>query len=138
MYRKLSLVLLVFIFITSCKEKCEQEVVFFLPNYVSSNCELVSDEEQKDCVLREMLAHIYDNLNYPQLAIDSEIEGTVVVRFMIGLDGNPLALEVTEGIGYGCDEEALRVVSTLRFNPAKNECGEDIVSTMSLFIKFRL
>lgn len=125
--------------ILSCKKKCEKDIVFVIPTFISSNCEGINEGvEHRDCAFREMLVHIYDTLTYPQLAIDNKIEGDINVRFRIGLDGNTKELEIVNGIGFGCDEEALRVVETLNYNPAKNECGDDIVSTMTLLIRFNL
>lgn len=52
------------------------------------------------------------NLKYPRKAIKANIEGKVVVRFVVGEGGDISDVEVLKGIGFDCDEEAIRVVST--------------------------
>jgi protein TonB len=63
---------------------------------------------------------IYDNLRYPQLAFESEVEGTVLVDYDIDYQGNVTTTRVLQGIGHGCDEEACRVVRLLKFDVPKN------------------
>lgn len=60
------------------------------------------------------------NLKYPEKAIEHAIEGFVFVEFWVDSNGNVVKSVVTKGLGYGCDEEALRVISLLKYNPAKN------------------
>ena len=50
-------------------------------------------------------------IKYPETAIDSNISGKVIVEIdedENGLWSNP---KVIKGIGYGCDEEALRIAN---------------------------
>ncbi|WP_461451839.1 energy transducer TonB [Mucilaginibacter sp.] len=50
------------------------------------------------------------NLRYPQMAIDQHIQGKVWVSFIIEKDGTLSNFKVIRGVGYGLDEEALRVL----------------------------
>jgi len=50
------------------------------------------------------------NLHYPQMAIDQRIQGKVWVSFIIEKDGTLSNFKVVRGVGYGLDEEALRVL----------------------------
>ncbi|MDX2246867.1 MAG: energy transducer TonB [Bacteroidia bacterium] len=54
-----------------------------------------------------------DKLRYPTLATQNQVEGKVFVRFVIERDGLISNASVVKGIGYGCDEEALRVVNLM-------------------------
>ncbi|MCB0561674.1 MAG: TonB family protein [Phaeodactylibacter sp.] len=54
--------------------------------------------------------YIRDNLKYPDAARENSIEGKVVLRFHIRPDGSLFDFEVEEGLGYGCDEEAIRLL----------------------------
>ena len=54
---------------------------------------------------------ISDNLNYPALAKENGIQGKVICSFIITREGKLTDLKVLRGIGSGCDEEALRVLS---------------------------
>ncbi|MBC8155760.1 MAG: energy transducer TonB, partial [Bacteroidetes bacterium] len=51
------------------------------------------------------------NLTYPQKAAQMKIQGKVFVNFVINTDGTLEDVFVVQGIGFGCDEEAKRVVS---------------------------
>ena len=55
------------------------------------------------------------NLRYPAQAIQNRIEGTVFVEFDIDHKGNTKNLSVKTGLGYGCDEEAIRLVELLNY-----------------------
>ena len=136
----ISLILtLIFVCEISCSNCEDDNIVFVLPLFQTSSCELTNDsKENKDCTDRQMLISLYGQLEYPEQARENQIEGNVWVEFDIGKDGTPFNHEVVSGIGYGCDEEALRVVETFHFIPAKNECGNKIVSHMGINVKFSL
>ncbi len=54
--------------------------------------------------------YLRDSMNYPKEALDSGINGTVFVQFVIAADGSISDVKVMKGIGWGCDEEAIRLV----------------------------
>jgi TonB family protein len=64
---------------------------------------------------------IRKNLNYPQEAVKNRIEGKVFVEIEIDFLGNVTNAKVLNGIGYGCDEEALRVTKLLKYSSPKNK-----------------
>lgn len=79
-----------------------------------------------------------ENLIYPQLAIDSNIQGVVYTSFTITADGSISNVTVSKGIGYGCDEEAVRVVAMMpKWSPA-SAAGKPLSVQFSLPIKFSL
>ena len=51
------------------------------------------------------------NVWYPTEAIKNDIRGTVIVVFDIDSLCNITNIRVEKGIGYGCDEEAIRVIT---------------------------
>jgi protein TonB len=53
---------------------------------------------------------IQRNLNYPSMAQDNGIQGKVYLSFVVEKDGSISDVNVTRGIGSGCDEEAARVI----------------------------
>ena len=65
---------------------------------------------------RAMAKFVKEHMNYPDLAKRERIEGTVVVRYSLDYRGKVVDAKIKKGIGGGCDEEALRVVTLLRFN----------------------
>lgn len=68
----------------------------------------------------ELKKFIAANLRYPKAALEARIEGKVLVAYEIDDNGFVHNPRVVKGIGYGCDEEAVRVVSLLRYKKVKN------------------
>ena len=50
---------------------------------------------------------------YPSQARENEIEGKVYVQFVVNTDGSLSNVRLARGIGFGCDEEALRLVNNM-------------------------
>ena len=50
------------------------------------------------------------NLKYPQKALEADIQGFVRVRFKVSSDGSLSDYIVIDSLGYGCDEEAVRLI----------------------------
>lgn len=63
---------------------------------------------------------IYENLRYPETALAAGAEGMVVVEYDIDNRGQVVDTRVIRSIGYGCDEEACRVLRLLKFDVGKN------------------
>ena len=63
---------------------------------------------------------IKDNLQYPEEALKNKVEGGVIVQFTIDHLGKVTHTKVISGLGYGCDEEAQRVIRLLTFEVPKN------------------
>lgn len=80
---------------------------------------------------------IMENLRYPAEALEKRIEGEVHLRYWVEGNGKVTDAEVTHGIGYGCDEEALRLVKMLKYGTAKNR-GLRVKSSMRTRISFKL
>ncbi|REJ83738.1 MAG: energy transducer TonB [Bacteroidetes bacterium] len=80
---------------------------------------------------------VSSNLRYPEEAIENKVEGTVAVDFDIDVFGNVIEAKIKHGIGYGCDEEALRLVKLLKFEKKKYQ-GMRVVFHRSINIHFRL
>jgi TonB family protein len=51
------------------------------------------------------------NTRYPAIARENNIQGRVIVSFVVEKDGSLVDVKVLRGIGGGCDEEAVRVIS---------------------------
>jgi protein TonB len=66
------------------------------------------------------------------------VEGTVYVVFVVNTVGSIQDVEILRGIGGGCDEEALRVVSGApKWTPGKQR-GRPVRVRMRLPIRFKL
>jgi protein TonB len=67
----------------------------------------------------ELMAYLQNNISYPDRAKSAQVTGRVVVAFDVDVNGNVANIEVEQGIGFGCDEEAVRVVESMpRWKPA--------------------
>ena len=58
----------------------------------------------------DIAEYLSAHLHYPDSARAHNIEGKVKVKFMVDKQGKIDSCTVMQGIGWGCDEEALRVV----------------------------
>ena len=87
---------------------------------------------------RKLMEFIGNNVVYPKEAIEAGIEGKVFVEFYIERDGTVSDAKVLRGIGYGCDEEALRVIGLMpKWYPGKQR-GKAVRVRYTLPINFKL
>jgi protein TonB len=64
--------------------------------------------------------YLKTHIKYPQKAIDSHVSGKVFASFIVEKDGTFSNLEILKGIGYGCDEEVLKVLRNMpAWSPGK-------------------
>lgn len=63
-----------------------------------------------------MRKFISENLKYPDQAKAAGLSGTVTIRYSLDYRGKVVDAKIKKGLGYGCDEEALRVVKMMRFS----------------------
>lgn len=60
------------------------------------------------------------HLRYPDAASRAQIQGKVFVNFTINVDGSLADASILKGLGFGTDEEALRVLRTMpRWKPGR-------------------
>ena len=79
-----------------------------------------------------------ENIRYPAEALKAGIEGMVYLSFVVRKDGSVTDVKVMKGLGYGCDEEAMRVVKSFpKFVPALLH-GKNVSFRLNLPIRFRL
>jgi len=63
-----------------------------------------------------------NNTKYPREAKEKEIEGTVIVQFIIEKDGSLSGISISKDIGGGCGDEALRVIKAMpKWIPGKQK-----------------
>lgn len=80
---------------------------------------------------------IRTRLQYPEEAIKNKIEGAVAIEYNVDVFGNVMEAKIKHGIGYGCDEEAIRLVKLLKYEKKKYQ-GLHVVFHKSLIINFHL
>ncbi|ADB39528.1 energy transducer TonB [Spirosoma linguale] len=78
------------------------------------------------------------NLNYPRPAASAGVSGRVYVSFIVNTDGSLTDLNILKGIGFGCDEEALRVMRKMpNWRPGK-QSGRAVRVKYNIPISFTL
>jgi protein TonB len=77
------------------------------------------------------------NMKYPSLAKRRGTEGKVMVEFVVDKTGEPTNMKVLNGIGNGCDEEAMRVLKLAKWEPGKQR-GKFVLVKMILSVYFKL
>lgn len=65
---------------------------------------------------KAMTKFIYENLRFPQAALEANVEGSVYLEYDIDYKGNVVEVRVLKSLGHGCDEEAIRVIKMLKFD----------------------
>jgi protein TonB len=76
-------------------------------------------------------------LRYPRRAVEAGVGGRVFVEFVVDREGMVTSPRVVKGIGHGCDEEAVRVISKVRWRAGK-QGGRPVKVRMILPIHFAL
>lgn len=79
-----------------------------------------------------------DNIKYPPMAAENNIQGNVFVSFTVEKDGSLTDIKIDRKLGYGTDEEAVRVLKlSKRWNPGMQN-GKPVRVKYNIPIKFSL
>jgi len=102
-----------------------------------------TEEEEIFIVVEQMpeliggLASLNKHITYPEMARRAQIEGRVIVEFIIDKEGNVNNPKIIRGIGGGCDEVALSAVQKVKFKPGMQR-GKPVLVRYSMPINFTL
>jgi len=77
-----------------------------------------------------------ENIHYPETARETKIEGVVYVSFIIETDGSVSNVKIARSIGYGCDEEAVRVVQAMPVWKPGTQSGKPVRMQYNLPVRF--
>ena len=88
--------------------------------------------------LKALREFIKKNLKYPLEAMEAKIEGSVLVKYEVNFKGKVTKTEIASGLGYGCDEEATRLVKMFKFEVGKNPRRLKVTFHKSIRINFKL
>ncbi len=99
------------------KEKIDEDEIFIaieeMPRYNACEGSELTKNDLKMCSEKAMLEFIYGKIKYPRIAIENEIEGTVVVQFVVEKDGSLSNIKAIREVAGGCSKEALRVIKMM-------------------------
>ena len=85
-----------------------------------------------------LLKYIAENIDYPEIARENNIQGKVIVRFCVTSKGGVDQVSIYKGVDPELDAEAIRVVKTLPpFKPGR-QGGKAVPVWFSVPINFQL
>ena len=85
----------------------------------------------------ELYKFISNNLNYPAMAIENNVQGRVVVQFVVTKDGSIGNVKVVRSVDRDLDNEAIRVCKKLpKFIPGKQN-GQPVNVWYTLPVTFK-
>lgn len=85
----------------------------------------------------KLMEFLKSQLEYPQIAIDNNIQGRVFVQFVVNKDGSIQDVKVTRGVDPVLDQEAIRVVKKMpKWVPAEQR-GKTCRSRFTLPVVFK-
>ncbi|MEQ1747106.1 MAG: energy transducer TonB, partial [Saprospiraceae bacterium] len=86
----------------------------------------------------ELLKYLSQNIKYPPLARENNIQGSVVLTFVVAKDGSVRDVNIVKDIGGGCGKEAIRVVQSMpKWIPGEAN-GNAVKVRFTLPVRFRL
>jgi len=99
--------------------------------------ETVYEFAQDPPAIRGGLGAYYINIEYPPEAVEREIEGRLVLRFVVGTDGRARDIDVMQPLHPLCDSAAVRALRQTTFVPGRQN-GKRVAVRMKLPVRFRL
>lgn len=88
--------------------------------------------------ISEMYKFLGNNIKYPASAQRANVAGRVFVKFVVEKDGSIGNVEVLKGIGFGCDEEAIRVIKSMpKWNPGRQN-GKNVRVFYNMPVVYKL
>lgn len=86
-----------------------------------------------------LMRFVSQNIVYPPVAREIGKEGTVYVSFVVNETGNVENVKVMKGIGFGCDEEVVRVVGKMpRWKKVGKNAGHPVKVRFNIPVSFKL
>ena len=88
--------------------------------------------------MKELFKFLQDNLKYPENAMKNNVQGRVIVQFVVEKDGTPTEFKVARSVDPDLDAEALRVMKTMsKWKPGMQR-GEVVKVKYTVPVSFKL
>ena len=81
---------------------------------------------------------IVENIEYPEIAREQNVQGTVYVSFIVEKDGSLTNIKILRGIGSACDKEVIRIVNKMPNWKAGTQRGKAVRVKFNMPVKFQL
>ena len=113
----------------------QKPVVDNKPEEVFHSVEQMPQFPGGDAALMKYLA---SHINYPPMAAENNVEGKVILQFVVGKDGRVGEVLVARSVDKDLDKEAMRVVKSLpKFTPGRQN-GRPVSVWYTLPVQFKL
>lgn len=86
----------------------------------------------------ELMRYLGTNMKYPTIAAENNIEGRVVLKFVVGKDGSISNIQVIRPLDPSCDKEAVRVVKMMSKWIPGMQNGHPVAVYFTLPVLFKL
>ena len=114
-------------------------VVAVAPVEASTVYAVVEEMPEFEGGVAGLMRYVKQNISYPTVAREIGVEGIVYVSFVVNESGNVESAKVMKGIGYGCDEEVIRVVGKMpRWKKAGRNAGHPVKVRFNIPVAFKL
>jgi TonB family protein len=111
-----------------------------LPNHVEDSVyTVVSQNPVFPGGVKALYRFIEETMEYPAAARRAGVQGNVFLTFVVNTDGSIQDIRVLKGMGFGTDEEAIRIMkNTPKWKPGQKADGEKVRVKYNLPITFVL
>ncbi|MBR1652680.1 MAG: energy transducer TonB [Alloprevotella sp.] len=88
---------------------------------------------------KDFWKYVYSNIDYPGDAISMNIQGTVLVRFRIGTEGQVENPQIIKSLCHTCDNAVLRMLGNMpKWIPALDENGDPAPVYFEMPVTFKI
>ena len=85
-----------------------------------------------------LMKYLASHINYPPMAAENNVQGKVILQFVVGKDGRVGEVLVARSVDKDLDKEAMRVVKSLpKFTPGRQN-GRPVSVWYTLPVQFKL
>ena len=85
-----------------------------------------------------LMKFLSSHINYPPMAAENNVQGKVILQFVVGKDGRVGEVKIARSVDKDLDKEAMRVVKSLpKFIPGRQN-GQAVPVWYSLPVSFKL
>ncbi len=99
---------------------------------------VVEQQPEFEGGMEELGRYLSENIRYPAAAQKANVHGRVFVNFVVTKKGDIADVNLLKGVGFGCDEEAIRVVSRMPNWKPGSQSGIPVNVRYNLPINFEL
>lgn len=104
-----------------CKERGYEKYEYYKEHSVDTTMTIYDYPEQMPMYSKGNYAlhdFIRENLEYPKQAQLANLQGKVVLGFVVEPNGTITNISIEHSVGGGCDQEAIRVLQLIKWYPA--------------------